>query len=249
MHSIYYTRIEYSSETCCHSCFSRFLPPGCTATSLSAPLSWYFPPHLTPPLSSLMTVNKADRLIYLHWWQGRKKSSAKPCPAPGLWQAGLGGNPGRLATPRAGHISLCCPWPCSDLTARWDQSFLRPTDSQTHSHISYRGESERRRESSRQSGRLLLVVCTLAERKTGKPVFVLFWFFFFCCATFPLDLLMSQAGSALGLVSVWGSEVGVKVSLLLECAWLFCNFWTLELYCKHYDSSGLWTLHTNTKQV
>lgn len=181
MHSIYCTRIEYSSETCCHSCFSRFLPPGCTATSLSAPLSWYFPPHLTPPLSSLMTVNKADRLIYLHWWQGRKKSSAKPCPAPGLWQAGLGGNPGRLATPRAGHISLCCPWPCSDLTARWDQSFLRPTDSQTHSHISYRGESERRRESSRQSGRLLLVVCTLAERKTRKPVFVLFWVFFLLC--------------------------------------------------------------------
>lgn len=100
-----------------------------------------------PPPSSLMTVSRADRQIYLYRWQGRKKSSAKPCPASRLRQAWLWGNPGQLAPPRAGHIPLCCPWPCSELSARWDQSFTSPqTNTLPHQP---RGEREQRRQEER----------------------------------------------------------------------------------------------------
>lgn len=54
-----------------------------------------------PPLSAVMTVSRADRQIYLLWRPGRKR-----CPACGRWQAGLRGNPRRVAPPRGGHISL-----------------------------------------------------------------------------------------------------------------------------------------------
>lgn len=127
-----------------------------------------------------MTASRADRQIYLHWWQGRKKSSAKPCPASGLRQAGLRGNPDRLAPPRAGHISLCCPWPCSEISARWDQSFTGPqTHTLPHQPLGEREQKRggRKRKQHRES-RGLLLECTLAERDTRrKPVCVSFFFF------------------------------------------------------------------------
>lgn len=111
-----------------------------------------------------MTVSRADRQIYLHWQQGRKKSSAKPCPASGLRQAGLGGNPDRLAPPRAGHIPLCCPWPCSELSARWDQSFTGPR--LTHSHISPWGRESREEEAGRESRTQRAEGCCWCTRET-----------------------------------------------------------------------------------
>lgn len=93
-------------------------PSCCSAAPQSSSLS----------LSTLMTASRADRQIYLPWWQGRKKSSAKPCPASGSDRRGLRGNPCCLAPPPAGHISVCSPWPAQS-SATWDQSL---SSQQTH---------------------------------------------------------------------------------------------------------------------
>lgn len=187
------------SETYCHPCFSHFLPPGCTAAPLSASvsLSWSFSLYLALPLSPLMTVSRADRQIYLHWWQGRKKSSAKPCPASGLWQAGLRGNPDRLAPPRAGHISLCCPWPCSELSARWDQSFTGPqTHTLPHQPLGEKDQKRggRKRKQHREQRAAASVHTGWEKHKKKASVFVFFPFFSY--TSFLLELLMRQAGSA-----------------------------------------------------
>lgn len=93
-----------------------------------------------------MTVGGADRQIYLHWWQGRKKSSAKPCPASGLGQAGLRGNPGQLAPPRAGHISVCCPWPCSEFSDGTKASAAPDSHTPTSACGGERAEEKRQEE-------------------------------------------------------------------------------------------------------
>lgn len=121
----------------------------------------------------------------------------------------------------------------------------------THSHISLSGES-RAEEAGRESGadsQALLLVCKLAERDPAKPACAICFFFHPVCF---LSSCWWGRLDQLHLISVWRPEVagGVEVCAAFRvCVTLFCNSWTLELYCKHYDSSGLWTLHTDTKQV
>lgn len=146
----------------------------------------------------------------------RKKSSAELCPASGLRQAGPRGNPGRLAPPRAWHISLCCPWPCSEFSARWDQSFTGPR--LTHSHISLSGEREqsrggRKREPHRQQRAAASVI---QQRDTTKPVCVIYFF---------PHQRSSRAADEAGWVSSISSQSGVqrwpggsKCVPRLECA-------------------------------
>lgn len=81
-------------------------------------------------VSLSLAVSRADRQIYLHRWRGRDEIISPACPASGLWQAGLWGNPGCVAPPQAGHIPLCCPRAGSQFSAWWDQSLSRLTQSQ-----------------------------------------------------------------------------------------------------------------------
>lgn len=140
-----------------------FPPPSCLA-----------PPTPSP---SLMTGGRADRQIYLHWWQkGRRGRSHQPIPLSsprgpgkaGLWRKTLC----RLWLLPEQGISLPPLGPCSEFSAGWDQSLSGPR--LTHSHISLSGGERGRkreilRERKKKSCRGLARWPTETQRKPARP--------------------------------------------------------------------------------
>lgn len=154
----------------------RYQHPRRLYLDLSSPPLPSSSPH--PPPStlspSLMTGGRADRQIYLHWWQkGRRGRSHQPIPlsSPGPREGGaLEENPlPALAPPRAGHISAP-PRPLLRVLSwmgpkpQWPQTHTLP-----HQPLGRReGQEERDPALEREKKKRLQRACTLADRHTAK---------------------------------------------------------------------------------